>query len=159
MKNRPENRVESAPVLTAHADSRDNGGLAKQGSQPNRNRNLARILTWVRIVGLVALIGYGVFGAYKGVVQQRVGLPSEEVDCPYRVSLIRDRVVALTQRSPQQSLRDPQDDVVSTLIRETQAACPESDAQHQLQSIAERLHAFQRHRAQDAQARHELLAL
>ncbi len=113
----------------------------------------------MRIFGFVALIGYGVLGAYQGVVQQRVALSPGDVDCPYRVSLIRDRVVALIQRSPHQSLHDPQDDVVSTLIRETQAACPDSDAQQRLQSIAQRLHAYQRNRAEDAKARHELLAI
>lgn len=149
--------------MTGRGEPSDTALLAKQGSQPQRSRTpsrtLTRFLLWVRILGLVAIIGYGVTGAYLGVVQQRVGLSPGEIDCPYRVNLIRDRVVALTQRSPQQSLHDPQDDVVSTLIRETQAACPDSDAQHKLESIAERLHAYQRNRAEDAQARHELLAL
>jgi hypothetical protein len=113
----------------------------------------------VRILGLVAVIGYGVIGAYQGVAQQRVGLSHGEIDCSYRVNLIRDRVVALTQRSPQQSLHDPQDDVVPTLIRETQAACSDPDAQQQLERIAEQLHAYQRNRAEDAQARQELFTL
>ncbi len=148
--------------MTGRGEPSDTALLAKQGSHPQRSRTLTRSLFWVRLIGLVAIIGYGVTGAYLGVVQQRTGLsPGEaaEIDCPYRVNLIRDRVVALTQRSPQQSLHDPQDDVVSTLIRETQAACPDSDAQQKLESIAERLHAYQRNRAEDAQARHELLAL
>lgn len=153
----------SSTVLTTRREAGDTALLAKQGSQPQRSRTLSRTLTrslfWVRLIGLVAVIGYGVTGAYLGVVQQRVGLSPGEIDCPYRVSLIRDRVVALTQRSPQQSLHDPQDDVVSTLIRETQAACPDPDAQQTLQSIAARLDTYQRNRAEDAKARHELLAL
>ncbi|MCR9165474.1 MAG: hypothetical protein ACE37F_12045 [Nannocystaceae bacterium] len=149
--------------MTGRREPSDTALLAKQGSQSQRSRTPSRTLTrfflWVRILGLVAIIGYGVTGAYLGVVQQRVGLSPGEIDCPYRVNLIRDRVVALTQRSPHQSHHDPQDDVVSTLIRETQAACPDPDAQHTLESIAERLHAYQRNRAEDSQARHELLAL
>ena len=145
--------------MTTRVDPRDSAFLAKQGSQPQRSRTLTRSLFWVRLIGLVAIIGYGVIGAYQGVSQQRTGLSAREIDCPYRVSLIRDRVVALTQRLPHQSLHDPQDDVVSTLIRETQAACPEPDAQHKLERISERLGAYQRNRAEDAKARHELLAL
>ena len=150
----------NAPVtLTARADPRDTALLAKQGSQPQRSRTLTRSLFWVRLIGLIAIIGYGVVGAYQGVFQQRTGLSAREIDCPYRVSLIRDRVVALTQRLPHQSLHDPQDDVVSTLIRETQAACPDPDAQHKLERISERLGAYQSNRTEDAKARHELLAL
>ena len=156
---RPENAFNARTALTARADPRDTALLAKQGSNPQRSRTLTRSLFWVRLIGLVAVIGYGVLGAYLGVSQQRTGLSAREIDCPYRVSLIRDRVVALTQRLPHQSLHDPQDDVVSTLIRETQAACPEPDAQHKLERISERLGAYQRNRAEDAKARDELLAL
>ena len=115
---------------------------------------------WVRSFGLIGVILYGVAGAFTGLLQQRSGLGTEQIDCDYRVELLRDRVVALTERSPQQSLRDPQDDVVSTLIRETQTACADDDAQSaRLQLIGERLREHQRLRAQEAEARRELLAL
>jgi hypothetical protein len=115
---------------------------------------------WVRAVGLIGVIFYGIAGAFTGLLQQRVGLPPDQIDCDYRVELLADRVVALTERSPQQSLRDPQDDVVFTLIRETQTACADDDAQSaRLQLIGERLREHQRVRAQEAEARRELLAL
>ncbi len=76
------------------------------------------------------------------------------------MQLIRDRVVALTERSPRQSVRDPQDDVVSTLIRETQGACASDDAQlHRLERIGELFDTLQRIRTQGAETRRELLAL
>lgn len=114
----------------------------------------------MRIVGLVGVIAYGAVGAAVGVNQQRLGLAPDQIDCAYRVELLRDRVVALTERSVQQSLHDPQDDVVSNLIRETQAACA-SDERHvaALERLWTRLRAHQRVRAQEAEARRELLAL
>lgn len=113
------------------------------------------------MVGTLAVILYGIGGIYTGIAQQQLGLPPGEIDCAYRVELLRDRVAALTQRSPQQSLRDPQDDVVSTLIRETQAACATKDAQsaRELETIASKLREHLRLRAREAEARRDLLAL
>jgi hypothetical protein len=115
---------------------------------------------WIRGIGLIGVILYGIAGALTGLAQQRRGLGTDQIDCDYRVELLRDRVVALTERSPQHSLRDPQDDVVSTLIRETQTACADDDAQSaRLQLIGERLREHQRLRAREAEARRELVAL
>ena len=146
-----------AEGLTGHV-TRGTLVRALKGSQPPRN---LRLLTWVRIAGSVAIIAYGVLAIYNGIAQQRVGLDSEAVDCSYRVRLLRDRVVALTERSPQQSRGDPQDEIVSTLIRETQAACAATDADstRQLEEIQQRLHAHLQLRAREAEARRDLLAL
>ncbi|MCA9649639.1 MAG: hypothetical protein H6712_06620 [Myxococcales bacterium] len=77
----------------------------------------------MQVTGSVAAILWGVTGVAMGLAQQRSGLAPGEVDCEYRVQLIRDRVVAMTQRSHRFRDGDPQDDVVLNLIRETQAAC------------------------------------
>jgi ribosomal protein S15P/S13E len=69
--------------------------------------------------------------------------------------------LALTQRSAKESFDDPQDDVVSTLIRETQAACAAKDAEsaRRLDEIARQLHEHLERRQQEAEARRALLAL
>jgi hypothetical protein len=114
----------------------------------------------VRIVGAVGAILYGIAGIAAGLAQQRTGLGPAEIDCSYRAKLIRDRAVALTERSPQHRLRDPHD-VVFTLIRETLAACAEKDAKssHELEAIEALLRDYQHLRVQEAEARSELLAL
>jgi hypothetical protein len=96
-----------------------------------------------------------------GLAQQRSGLPPDEIDCAYRAELLRARVVALIERSLQRSLQDPQDNVVSTLIRETQAACATNDDEsaRRLEQVAS---AFERHlsrRRSEADDRRALLAL
>jgi hypothetical protein len=113
----------------------------------------------VRLVGALVAILYGVVGIYDGLAQQRSGLAPGEIDCAYRTRLIRDRVVALTERSPAHDARDPQPDVVSHLIRETVAACSENaDSVHQLELFESHLRAHVERRARDKEASHELLA-
>lgn len=134
----------------------------KQGSQapPNQART-RRVLQWAQLVGAIGAIGYGASGVALGLAQQRAGLPPDEIDCAYRAELLRARVLALTQRSAKESLDDPQDDVVSTLIRETQAACTAKDAEsaRRLDETARLLHEHLERRQQEAEARRALLAL
>ncbi|MEM7157515.1 MAG: hypothetical protein AAF799_32040 [Myxococcota bacterium] len=114
----------------------------------------------MRVIAIVGAILYGVVGISLGLAQQRSGLAPGEVDCPYRVRLIRDRVVALTQRSPSFRDGDPQDDVVLNLIRETQAACTADAASMQtLEKIEAQLQAHVEHGALESEIRRELLAL
>jgi hypothetical protein len=129
-------------------------------SQPAPPRDLG-ISTWIRIVGLSLAILYGIGGVVLGLAQQAEALPSEQIDCPYRVSLLRDRVVALTERSPHDVAADPQDNVVSNLIRETQRVCAPRDAESTvaLAAIAQRLSEHLELRAREAQTRRELLAI
>ena len=118
------------------------------------------MLSWVRLVGALIAILYGVVGVYGGLAQQRSGLAPSEIDCGYRTRLIRDRVVALTERSLPQSAGDPQPDVVSQLIRETLAACSDdATSVRRLESIEAHLAAHVERRARDVRARHDLLAL
>lgn len=126
---------------------------------PHGARGL-RLSSWVQLVGVVVIILFGVVAVGQGLAQQRPGLAPGEVDCRYRVRLIRDRVVALTLRSPRFRVGDPQDDVVLNLIRETQAACS-ADAQgmRSLEHIEDRLRAHTERNAREAEARNELLAL
>lgn len=114
----------------------------------------------MRIIGIVGVILWGVSSIVLGLAQQKSGLTAGEVDCPYRVRLLRDRVVALTQRAPRFVDGDPQDDVVSNLIRETQAACS-SDASSiaALDSIEAGLRQHRQHAASNSEIRHGLLAL
>lgn len=127
---------------------------ALKGSPPPRG---LRFSTWVQVTGSVAAILYGVAGVSMGLAQQRSGLAPGEVDCSYRVRLIRDRVVALTQRSPRLSEEDPQDDVVLNLIRETQAACSADAARIQdLERIERGLRAHVEGNARDLEIRQRL---
>jgi len=113
----------------------------------------------VQLVGVVVIILFGVVAVGRGVAQQRPGLASSEVDCRYRVRLIRDRVVALTLRSPSFRDRDPQDDVVLNLIRETQAACSaDAPSLQTLELLEERLRAHVERNARESEVRRELLA-
>lgn len=114
---------------------------------------------WVRTVGLVGIIGCGVAGAGLGLAQQVLDQPPEAVDCEYRVMLIRDRVIALTERSTSFARGDPQDDAVSNLIRETQAACAGTDAQPKLDTIETLFEAHRSRRAQEMKATDAVLAL
>ncbi|MBK6916697.1 MAG: hypothetical protein IPH07_04780 [Deltaproteobacteria bacterium] len=120
-----------------------------------------RIASHIRLVGVSAAILWGVVGVSRGLAQQSVGLPSGEIDCAYRVQLLRDRVVALTQRSPSDRATDPQDHVVSNLIRETRTACAnrgDLESEHALEAIDLRLREHLESRSRDQQARRELLA-
>ena len=81
------------------------------------------LLSWVRVVGLSGTTVYLVAGGYTGVSQQRVGLPEEVIDCDYRVELLRDRIVAAAERPRHTASDRSGDQIVSTLLRETQAAC------------------------------------
>jgi hypothetical protein len=121
-----------------------------------------RIASWIRIVGAVGAILWGFVGVGQGLAQQTLGLPPEEIDCAYRVKLLRDRVVALTLRSPQGGARDPQDEIVSNLIRETRVACAnrgDVESTKHLDAIADRLRDHLQLRTREDQARRELLAL
>lgn len=129
---------------------------ALKGSQSPRG---LRFSSWVRLIGALVAIFYGVVGIALGIAQQQPGLATGEVDCGYRARLIRDRVVALTLRSPSFREGDPQDDVVSNLIRETQAACSADAAiVHELDEIEQHLQAHVEHGKSDSEIRHELLA-
>jgi len=112
-------------------------------------------------LGISFAILYGIAGIALGLAQQAASLPDERIDCAYRVHLLRDRVVALTERSPHDVAADPQDDVVSHLIRETRQVCARRDVESlpALDAIAERLREHQALRTREAQARGELLAI
>jgi hypothetical protein len=114
---------------------------------------------WVRIVGLVGIIIYGVAGAGLGLAQQVLGQPTTKIDCDYRVRLIRDRTLALTERSSTVARGDPQDDAVSNLIRETLAACAGTDAQPKLETLENLFDAHRGRRSFELEATDAVLAL
>ena len=113
----------------------------------------------MRIAGTVGVILYGFAAVYTGIAQQRLGLETEAIDCAYRVRLIQDRLVALLERSHRRSGVDPQEHVLSNLLRETQAACAADDAHRErLEMLEQRLEALRHNRALEADAVDELLA-
>ena len=119
-----------------------------------------RFSSWVQLIGVVVIILFGVVAVGRGLAQQRPGLAASEVDCRYRVRLIRDRVVALTLRAPRFRDGDPQDDVVLNLICETQAACSADAANLQtLDRVEGHLRAHVQQNARESEVRRELLAL
>lgn len=116
----------------------------------------------IRTVGALGAILWGIVGISKGLAQQSPTLASDSIDCAYRVKLLRDRVVALTERSPHDRANDPQDDVVSNLIRDTRAACAargDFESTKRLDQVAARLREHLLLRDSEDQARRELLAL
>lgn len=113
-------------------------------------------------MGTAGVIAYGALGVAQGLAQQSPTLPPGEIDCGYRVNLLRDRVVAMTERSPHQRADDPQDEIVSNLIRETRAACASrGDVANtlRLDEIAGRLRDHLELRSREDQVRRDLLAL
>jgi hypothetical protein len=115
-------------------------------------------LTWVHIVLSVAGVLYALVGAYAGAIQMTVGLPQNEIDCAYRVHLLRDRVID-HMKGPQP--RSPKvGEITSTLLRETQAACSTShpDLARSIENLDAQYGAFRERSLQDVQARQELLA-
>lgn len=115
-------------------------------------------MTWVRIIGIVGVILWGVSAITLGLAQQRSGLAPGEVDCPYRVQLIRNRVVALTLRAPRFREGDPQNDVVLHLIRETQEACSaDASSTQSLEQIEAVLRSHLQHDALDRENRRGLV--
>ena len=138
---------------------------------------------WIRILGAVVLIAFALWGVGMGLRQQVSGLPDDQADCSYRVELMRERLLALMDRSPPSSRRFPAgasrrfaigwaagwgadagseaDEDFANLLRETHAACRDASPEtaHTLERIAQH-HARERERRQQsAAARAELSAL
>ena len=84
-------------------------GDSKQPKQYNTPRR-RRVFTFLRIGGTVAILVYVFVGVGIGLVQQNPDLPADDVQCEYRVTLIRDRLVSHMDRSTQAPPRDPEAD-------------------------------------------------
>jgi hypothetical protein len=115
---------------------------------------------WIRILGAVVLIAFALWGVGMGLRQQIPGLPDDQADCPYRVELMRMRLLALMDRSPWSAGNEADEDFAN-LLRETHAACGDASPEtaHKLERIALH-HARERERRrQAAAAREELSAL
>lgn len=117
---------------------------------------------WIRILGAVVLIAFALWGVGLGLRQQIPGLPDDQADCPYRVELMRMRLLALMDRSPARADAGSEaDEDFANLLRETHAACGDASPEiaHKLERIAYQ-HARERERRrQSAAAREELSAL
>ena len=97
-----------------------------------------------------------------GLWQQIPGLPEDQADCPYRVELMRVRLLALLDRSPSRAGTETEaDDDFANLLRETHAACRDANPEvaHKLERIAEHHDRERARRQQSAEARAELRAL
>jgi hypothetical protein len=117
---------------------------------------------WIRILGAVVLIAFTLWGVGVGLRQQMPGLPDDQADCSYRVELMRDRLLALMDRTPSRADAGSEaDHDFANLLRETHAACGDASPElaHKLERIAKH-HARERERRrQSAAARAELSAL
>lgn len=114
----------------------------------------------MRIVGLSGMTAYLVAGGYAGISQQRTGLSDGAIDCDYRVELLRDRIVAAVER-PRHNAHDlAGDEVVSTLLRETQAACAHRSTplRRNLEALDRALGGFRTRVEADRTARQEIRA-
>ena len=97
-----------------------------------------------------------------GLWQQIPGLPEDQADCPYRVELMRSRLLALMDRSPSRTATEPEaDQDFANLLRETHAACRDTSPElaHTLEQIAEHHDRERARRQESADARAELRAL
>ena len=117
-----------------------------------------RLFTVIRIAGAVLLGGFILTGLLTGLRQQVTGLEANDVDCEYRVRILRDRLLNTMER-PVLSARA--DDAFDNLFRETRTACADRDPElnkklNQIQGIADQAKAW---RARSAKARTELHAL
>ena len=114
----------------------------------------------MRVIGSVGVISYGVAGVFAGLAQQRPELPQEKIDCEYRVYLLRERVVARLDQSRPKAQDANRGDPLSTLLRESQAACSDDpELARRIDTIQGQLAAHQARIQHDARARQELLAL
>lgn len=114
---------------------------------------------WIRILGAVVLIAFTLWGVGTGLRQQIPGLPDDQADCSYRVELMRERLLALMDRSADAGTEADED--FANLLRETHAACRDASPEtaYTLERIAEH-HARERERRQQSTAaRAELSAL
>ena len=125
----------------------------------SKGRN--RVFAWIRIVGAVVLIVFTLWGVGIGLWQQTPGLPEDQIDCDLRAELMRNRLLALMDRSPSRADTGAEaHDDFSNLLRETHAAC--GDASPELAITLDRIQAQydrERERRQlSAAAREELRA-
>lgn len=117
-----------------------------------------RIFAVIRIAGAVSVTGFILYGTLVGLRQQVTGLDSDEIDCEYRVRILRDRLLNTMER-PILSARA--DDAFDNLLRETRAACADRDPElntklNEIQGIADQAQAW---RTRSAKARTALRAL
>lgn len=111
--------------------------MAVELSRPARNVG-RRLWLALRLVALTVAILWGVASTGYGVHQQRVGLAPEAIDCSYRADLLRDRIVAVLDK-PRFHAPDADTTVLTTLLRETLAACAETappDVRERLERLA-----------------------
>ncbi|HVH98968.1 MAG TPA: hypothetical protein VM869_09665 [Enhygromyxa sp.] len=116
---------------------------------------------WIRILGAVVLIAFALWGVGMGLRQQIPGLPDDQADCPYRVELMRERLLALMDRSPRTATGSEADEDFANLLRETHEACGDASPEtaHKLERIAHHAARERERRRQSAAAREELSAL
>ena len=118
---------------------------------------------WLRIISAGALTVFILWGAVDGLWKQRSTIPSGSIDCAYRATLFRDRLVSILER-PVQTISEPASSKelqFFTLLRETREVCARSNPE--LKSKFERMSAisedFLLQRQRVRQARDELRAM
>jgi hypothetical protein len=96
-----------------------------------------------------------------GLAQQDPDLPDDEIDCDYRVRLMRDRLLSHMDRSSQAPPRGAAEQKFSTLLRKTRTACADQapDLAAEIDSIEQIFEEHQARRRDEEAAREVLLAL
>ena len=117
-----------------------------------------RLFPVIRIAGAVLTAGFILLGLLTGLRQQLTGLDAEQIDCDYRIRILRDRLLNTMER-PVMSARA--EDAFDNLLRETRTACADRDPEltqklNQIQEIADQAQAW---RERSAHARTRLHAL
>ena len=116
-----------------------------------------RLFLWSRILGTGLLITFSLWGVVAGLRQQVLGLPPESIDCPYRIQILRDRLLNSMERS---RLSAGSGTAFTQLLRETRAACTSNPAlQHKLEVIERIANEQETARRRAEVARDELRAL
>ncbi|MCA9689104.1 MAG: hypothetical protein R3A51_19935 [Nannocystaceae bacterium] len=107
---------------------------------------------------------YLVVGIYAGLAQQLLVRPVANLDCDYRVDLVRDRLVSLIEQPPRGD-EHPRlaraTDKFSNLLRDTETRCGTADPtlRTKIVTLRESFDNFRSRHERQASDRRNLLAL
>ncbi len=81
------------------------------------------------MAGSLVTIAYIVVGLYLGLAQQLLVRPVENLDCDYRIDLVRDRLVSLIEQAPRVRIERARKGKhkFNNLLQDTQTRCSATD--------------------------------
>jgi hypothetical protein len=117
-----------------------------------------RLFFWIRVSGTALLVVYSLWGPIAGLYQQVKGLQPESIDCEYRVTILRDRLLNAMERP---RFRERSSETFAHLLRETHAACADTKPEliPKLETLSQIHDEHRDWRLRSAAARAELRAL